>query len=69
MSKEEIVFITRQEYCTSVFWTAVFGQYDCDGWRLEGIKSDSVLGLGEFKAMSKDIEELLIKLNKKKGKK
>ncbi len=66
MDKEK-VFETKREYCTSVFWTAVFGDYECKGWRLREIKSGGTLDGEEFKAMSKDIEELLIMLNKKAG--
>lgn len=67
MSIEEDVFITKQEYCTSVYWTAVFGNYDCTGWLLKEIKSSSPLDVTKFRAMSKDIEKLLIDLNKKSG--
>ncbi len=61
------VFETRREYCTSVFWTAVFVDYECKGWRLEEIKGGDALDVTKFRAMAKDIEEILIDLNKKSG--
>ncbi len=62
----EKVFEVRREYGTSG-GTAVFGHYGHKGWLLEEIKLGHPTPLSEFKKLAKGIEELLDKLNKKKG--
>lgn len=61
MSKK--IFETQRTYCLSNYWKAVFKPYG-GFWLLDELIADSPLPLTEIKTMMKDIEEIMVSLNK-----